>query len=211
MDFATLKVPGADAIRLLNEHRSRYRATGQYPFLIGDDNDLGNLKHEVESRKRKPAAIIQASLDIKPAEWIAERAEYEEDDFSDETMGEWPGEILDKGSIGLHKELSSGKIKPEVYLGLPESTSPGICPRSSTWEAGTSAPNRRSTAHSIGNGRKNSALKSPACPSTRWNVRSRSRRPIGRRLSFSPGSSSGTARTSWRRAVTRFRTWGPRS
>ena len=195
MDFATLKVPGADAIRLLNEHRSRYRATGQYPFLIGDDNDLGNLKHEVESRKRKPAAIIQASLDIKPAEWIAERAEYEEDDFSDETMGEWPGEILDKGSIGLHKELSSGKIKPEVYLGLPESTSPGICPRSSTWEAGTSAPNRRSTVHSTGNGRKTMERRLRACIATSLNARSGSLPPSVKRRCVWPWSRPGTART----------------
>jgi hypothetical protein len=75
MKFTTLKIPGPDAIRLLNEHRSRYPATGQYPFLIGDDTDLTNVKDQAESSKRNPAAIIRASLDIKTAEWIAGRGE----------------------------------------------------------------------------------------------------------------------------------------
>jgi hypothetical protein len=130
MKFTTLKIPGPDAIRLLNEHRSRYPATGQYPFLIGDDTDLTNVKDQAESSKRNPAAIIRASLDIKTAEWIAGRGgDPEECDFSTgEGLGEWPGEILDKGSIGLHKDVLSGKIKPEVYLGFAKIKEPWHLP-----------------------------------------------------------------------------------
>jgi hypothetical protein len=120
MEFTTLKVPGTDALRLLREHRLRYPATGRYPFLIGDDEELDRIKEGAEFNQQDPLAIIRASLEIMTAEWIAERRQKAEKyEFSlDETLGEWPGEIFEKGSIGLHKDVLSGKIIPEVYLGL---------------------------------------------------------------------------------------------
>jgi hypothetical protein len=120
MDLTTLKIPGADAIRLLNEHRSRYPATGLYPFLIGDNEELSRIQEAAEFNEQDPVKIIRASLSIKIPDRIARRQqEAEEDDISyDEILGEWPGEISEKGSIGLHKEVLSGRIKPEVYLGL---------------------------------------------------------------------------------------------
>jgi hypothetical protein len=120
VQLTTLKIPGSDAIRLLNDHRSRYPATGQYPFLIGDAEELGRIKEAAEFNEQDPAAIIRASLDVKTAQWIAaRRKEAEEYEFSpDEMLGEWPGEITEKGSIGLHKDVLSGKINPEVYFGL---------------------------------------------------------------------------------------------
>jgi hypothetical protein len=48
VEFTTLKIAGVDAVRVLNEHRSRFRATGQYPFLIGDAEDLGHLTEVAE-------------------------------------------------------------------------------------------------------------------------------------------------------------------
>src|SRR5262249_38060142 len=43
----------------------------------------------------------------------------EEDEFSpDEILGDWPGEIAEKGSISLHRDVLSREIKPEIYLGL---------------------------------------------------------------------------------------------
>ena len=44
MEFGTLKTAGTDAIRLLNEHRSRYPDTGRYPFLIGDGEELERIQ-----------------------------------------------------------------------------------------------------------------------------------------------------------------------
>jgi hypothetical protein len=43
-------------------------------------------------------------------------------------LGEWPGEVADKGSIGLHKDVLSGKTKPEVYLGLAKIERPWHLP-----------------------------------------------------------------------------------
>jgi len=124
MDFTTLKIPGAEAIRLLNEHRSRYSATGQYPFLIGDETELEMLKEVAEFSERNAAMIISASFDLNIAKQIAERqSEAEEDgwfspDAIDEVLGNWPDGIVEKGSIGLHKDVLSQKVKPEIYLGL---------------------------------------------------------------------------------------------
>lgn len=120
MDFVTMKIAGADAIQTLDDYRSRYSSTGEYPFLIGDLEELERIQEAAGFNDRDPAAIIQASSGITIANWIAvRRKEAEEDElFSDETFGEWPGEILEKGSIGLHKDILSGEIKSEIYLGL---------------------------------------------------------------------------------------------
>ncbi|HEX7378483.1 MAG TPA: DUF4253 domain-containing protein [Pirellulales bacterium] len=65
-------------------------------------------------------AIIAASLEIAPMQWIAERRrEAEACEFSeDELLGEWPDEVLDNGSIMLHTDILTGKTKPETFLGL---------------------------------------------------------------------------------------------
>jgi hypothetical protein len=120
MNYTTVKVAGRDAVRVLEEHRSRYRMTGKYPFLIGDREDLDRMQEAAEYVECDPIEIVQRSLSINIADWIAERrVEAEEYEFSEEgLLGVWPGEIRDKGSIGLHKDVLSGKMKQEVYLGL---------------------------------------------------------------------------------------------
>jgi hypothetical protein len=130
VEFTTLKIPGNDAVRLLNEHRSRFASTGQYPFLIGDAEQLGRLKEAAEFNEQEPAAIIRASFEVKTAEWMGgRRKEAEEFEYSpDETLGDWPGEIAEKGSIGLYKDVLSGRIKPEVYLGLAKIVQPWQLP-----------------------------------------------------------------------------------
>jgi hypothetical protein len=57
MDFTTLKVPGGDAVRLLNEHRLRYPATRLYPFLVGDAEELERVKKAAEFKEHDAAAI----------------------------------------------------------------------------------------------------------------------------------------------------------
>lgn len=130
MEFSTFKVPGHDAIRILDEYRSRYRTTGQYPFLIGDAEDLSRVQETADFNDRKPAEIIQASFHVKPAERIAiRRSEAEEYEFPfEEVLGAWPGEVGDKGSIGLHKDVLSKKVKPEVYFGLASIEEPWQLP-----------------------------------------------------------------------------------
>ena len=53
---------------------------------------------------------------------VAERrAEVEEYGYSPyEDLGEWPGEIQDKGSFILHKNAVTGNFLPEVFIGLAQ-------------------------------------------------------------------------------------------
>jgi hypothetical protein len=130
MKFAVIKIAGADAIRTLDHYRSRYGVTGQYPFLIGDHKDLESLQEKAETNDLDPKAIIREALEINTCEWIATRRRAERDFSADELFGEWPGELHEKGSIGIHIEIDvpatverqwkviTRKIKPEVYLGL---------------------------------------------------------------------------------------------
>ena len=71
MDFTTLKIPGGAAIWLLNEHRSRYPATGQYPFLIGDAEDLARIADVANFYDQDPVETIRISLDLNLLEWMA--------------------------------------------------------------------------------------------------------------------------------------------
>lgn len=119
MDFTTVKVAGRKAVALLDEYRSHYRKTGQYPFLIGDAKELEAIEELAKFNEASPAETIQASLEIDITAWLNERrGDNERYEFDEEPEGEWPGEVADKGAIGLHKDVVSGKIKPEVYLGL---------------------------------------------------------------------------------------------
>jgi len=120
MTFTTIKIPGADAIRVLNEYRSRYPATGQYPFLIGDGDELEGVQEMAEFNEQEPTEIIRASFEISIAKWIAGREE-EAEEFgysSHESAGEWPGEIFEKGAIALHRDVLTKEFKPEVHLGI---------------------------------------------------------------------------------------------
>lgn len=130
MGFTALKIAGSDAIRLLNEHRLRYPDTGQYPFLIGDEEDLERVKEAAEFNNQDPLEIIRESLEVDTADWIAgRRQDAEEYEFSpEESLGEWPGEIAEKGSISRHIDLLSRRIMPEVYLGLAKIETPWQLP-----------------------------------------------------------------------------------
>jgi hypothetical protein len=132
MEFTTIKIAGADALRVLDEHRARYRATRQYPFLIGDAEDLEFLREYIEDEEHDPAEILHASFDVDPAAWIAERRagiEEDSDGWDDaEIVGEWPGGEVGKVEIGLHKDVVTGEIKPEVYMGLATVDEPWLLP-----------------------------------------------------------------------------------
>jgi hypothetical protein len=130
MTLQTLQVRGTDALRLLDEHRARYPQTGLYPFLIGDDEDLARLREATEFNDGEPGEIIEASLGVNLARWIAgRREEAEEYEFSpEEVLGEWPAEMPEKGSIGLHTDILTGRVKPTVYFGLAPIAQPWHLP-----------------------------------------------------------------------------------
>jgi hypothetical protein len=135
MEFTTLEVAGSDAVRILEEYRSRYRSTAQDPFMIGDGEELERLEEQVEDAEQTSAEIIRASLVIDVGAWIAkEREERREDSkergcaAGEELLGEWPINASDQGSITLHKDILSGNIKSKVYPGLAKIEHPWHLP-----------------------------------------------------------------------------------
>jgi len=113
------------------DYRSKYHSTGQYPFLIGDGEELERLEQEAGDAEQGPAEVIRASLEIDLDVWIARRHEEWREDAEvseEELLGDWPIEVAEKGSISLHKDVVSGEIKPKVYLGLAEIEQPWQLP-----------------------------------------------------------------------------------
>ncbi len=119
MSFTTAKITGADAIAELEARRASFRETGEYPFLIGDTEELERVKEAAEFNDQSFDDIIRGASEVDLQKWMAERrAEAEEYEFSPEdTLGTWPGEVAEKGSVSLHRDVLTGKIKPEVFLG----------------------------------------------------------------------------------------------
>ncbi|XGV99936.1 MAG: DUF4253 domain-containing protein [Leptolyngbya sp. BL-A-14] len=104
----------------LFSRRELFPKTGEYPFLIGDAEELQRLDETAAFNDQSTAETIQRSLKVDVDQWLAQRreeaAEYE---FSaEEMLGTWPGDVPEKGSISLHRDILTGDIKPEVFLGL---------------------------------------------------------------------------------------------
>lgn len=127
MSYTTHKIAGRDAIQLLNEHRSHYPATGLYPFLMGDSNEVERLQEAAEYVEQDSETIIRTSFDIRVAQWL-EKRQKEDESLLEEILGEWPGNISQKGSISLHMDLLTEKIKPEIYFGLAKIAEPWQLP-----------------------------------------------------------------------------------
>lgn len=142
MDFETIKVAGTDAVRKLIELRSLYPGSGYYPFLIGGADALDRHKNSVEIVRMEPSTIVHASMSLTIASWIAgqERLEKEYGFTLEQVLGEWPGEIAEKGSIGLHRDVLSGRIKSEAYIGLARIESPWQLPAAARFGAWNECP-----------------------------------------------------------------------
>lgn len=130
MSFTTLKVPGPAAIETLESRRHAYPQSGEYPFLIGDANELERVREAAEYNKQDVEELVRESLSLDLSSWLGERREEaEEYEFSeDDALGEWPGEVSEKGSISLHFDVLSRKIKKEVFLGLARIEQPWQLP-----------------------------------------------------------------------------------
>mgnify|MGYP002624331978 CR=1 FL=1 len=119
MTFTTDNIAGTDAIPELESRRARYAETGIYPFLIGGAEELDRVRESAEFNNQTSDDIICGALEVKREAWIAKhRAEAEEFEFSPEDVyGRWPGERSDKGAVSLHRDVLSGRIKRNVFLG----------------------------------------------------------------------------------------------
>ena len=121
-------------VRAHRAHRISSPSTGLYPFLIGDAEELERIEESGGFNKKDPTTIVRASFEVTPEDWIAHRRkEMQEYDIDpDGWVGEWPGEILDKGSMlgsmMLHTDIVTRKTKPEIYLGFARIEQPWHLP-----------------------------------------------------------------------------------
>ncbi len=118
--FTTLKIAGSEALDALNARRDLYPTSGEYPFLIGDAEELSRIQEAAEFNDQSVDDIILGSMNVELQKWIAgRRAEVDEYGFSaEDTLGIWPGEAQEKGEVSLHRDVLSRKIRSEVFLGL---------------------------------------------------------------------------------------------
>ncbi|MEZ6106523.1 MAG: DUF4253 domain-containing protein [Pirellulaceae bacterium] len=118
--FSTEKVSGS---RVLGEWETRLRVypqTGQYPFLIGDAEQLEGLKESQGLDRRSVARVLSAAKGFDQERWIAiRRADAIDCGVSmHEVLGTWPSERGSCGEVSLHRDRLSGQVKDEVYLGM---------------------------------------------------------------------------------------------
>jgi hypothetical protein len=130
MTFVTLKIPGTAAIETLELRRGSYHQTGEYPFLIGKEEELRRIREGAEFNDRTIDDLVRESLSLDLSNWLSERREEaEEYEFSEEDiLGDWPGEVSEKGSISLHLDVLSRQIENEVLLGLAKINQPWQLP-----------------------------------------------------------------------------------
>ncbi len=128
--FTTSKTTGEAAIESLMQQRGTYPQTGDYPFLIGDANELERLQEAAEYNEQSVDEILGEAARFDVGAWLtARRAEAEEYKFSeDEVLGDWPGDIPQKGAISLHCDILTGELRPEVYLGSAKIAQPWHLP-----------------------------------------------------------------------------------
>lgn len=125
MNFDVMESTGANAISQWEQLRRQWQPGVTYPFLIGERSELDRIHELAAYEKRTPATIIAESLQINITEWVKQceseqQDAYEEDEEFDEEslLGEWSGEFVPNGDIVIHRDLLTGNLKPQVYLGL---------------------------------------------------------------------------------------------
>lgn len=131
LDIRTIQVPGKDAVKLLHEYRAKYHATGEYPFLIGDDKELESVMQCGEGKEERAADIIQQSFDLSIDERIEHQRWYlrmDGDRTLAKRMGKWPGGLHDNGSICAHQNISTKEFLPTVHLGFAKIEKPWHLP-----------------------------------------------------------------------------------
>src|SRR5688572_11453619 len=105
MDFRTKTIHGRDAIAFLHEHREKYRSSGEYPFLIGEAEELEMIEEMQEDIEESVEDYLRKARRIKVANWFAkakknERADNEDFDKA-ELEGKWPKDPPEPDDLNL--------------------------------------------------------------------------------------------------------------
>lgn len=130
MEYSTLEIAGAQAIELLELKRESYRSSGEYPFLIGDEDTLLCLQAIANFEGRAPSEIVQRSLSLDLANWMSTRREEQElySFDAEQVLGSWPDQTAAPGAISLHRDEATNKTKPKVQMGFAQIDQPWHLP-----------------------------------------------------------------------------------
>ena len=130
MTYETIELDGNDAVAALMARLASFPQTGEYPFLIGGEFELQRAKELIEFDDDDPLQILQASAGVSVASWIAERraADEEYGSPSEDLIGKWPDESVDKGAISLHRDAVSRIVKRRVFMGIARIEEPWQLP-----------------------------------------------------------------------------------
>ena len=111
MLFETIKVPGSDALAKMDELIRAYPQSGLHPFMIGNDEELEELKARCDAPEDGGALFIEQANQLNIEEWL-------------NAQGFKPPKSLSKTSIEPQSGFSTlfniltGEPKPEINIGL---------------------------------------------------------------------------------------------
>lgn len=128
MNFDVQKLAGSDAVKQLKRYRDVFPDTGDYPFIIGDEDELAELK---ELQAGSTNETMTEALLFNTNDWMADREAKAIAGGLDKRkiLGEWKTPDTGMGSIvSLHKDIASGHEKPVVHMGLARIVQPWHLP-----------------------------------------------------------------------------------
>ena len=128
MNFRTIEVSGNDAVETLMRLRREFASSSEYPFIIGDADELARLGDGEEVENRTVEQIVSDSLEIDVVKWFEEQRDRNANDGIEGFVGEWPTIPPDKWAITAHRNMLAGKLKPKVFLGLAKVSAPWHLP-----------------------------------------------------------------------------------
>jgi len=113
----TITTAGNTALQRLDELRSGWRPGGEYPFIIGIDEELQQLRDMIEPPTDGGNAILQAAFDFDVEAWLKAKGP--------KATKSWPKQAIPpQTTIALLYDTLSGQIKPEIHIGLLEVNRP---------------------------------------------------------------------------------------
>jgi len=130
MGLEVIQVSGDDAVETLMVKREAYPATGLYPFIIGDQEQLSLVQENMEANNSDQAKDLNVATSFDIQEWLTRRKDelgFEEFNAS-EIEGDWPGEMAGAMELTAHTNIMNGRPLKQVYIGLVEVDEPWQVP-----------------------------------------------------------------------------------
>lgn len=115
-EIHVIKVSGEDAIDELNQMREQFPVTGEYPLLLGDDEDLEMIQEGIEDAD-DVETILEACQHITAEECFQRWLNAPERGLSLEAEEDWPDATETEMGLITHLDLNSGEPKEEVLIG----------------------------------------------------------------------------------------------